>query len=604
MWSKVLLAAGMLAPAFAQTCTYSISPASNPSVPAGGGSFGPVSVTTLGTNCRWTAVSNVSWMDVSYGRSGSGNGTFGYGVEPNNGVARTGTITAAGQTYTVMQAGCTFSFNPAQAKYPFGGGTGSFSVTPSLACTWTPNTTSDWIRISSGPGGPGSGTVSYSVVANDLPSVRVGNITVGAQSFPITQDAAPCTTTLTPATATVVAGGGIGTFRVNVTPSGCEWRATSASTFITVTSGGSGKNSGIVGYSAAANTLSERRGSITVNDQSFNITQDGSACLYTATADKPNFGVQGGSSAVTITTSGGCQWTATSTAGWILFPGASSGTGPTRLNFTVAANTGAPRNGTMTVAGQTIAIAQEGLAVPAPQLSSVVNAARYGSGAISAGEIVTLRGSTLGPDPLVTMQTTADGLGLTTMLAGTRVLFDGVAAPMVYTWGPQVSAIAPFGIDGKTSTRVQVEYQGVLSNAVTMDVAPAAPGIFSLDASGTGQGAVLNQDFSVNGPSNPATIGSVVQIFTTGGGQTNPAGADGKFVGATLPRLILPVAVRIGGLDSSVQYSGGAPGLVAGVVQVNAVVPDGVQTGDAVPIVVQVGNASSQDGVTIAIRAQ
>src|SRR6516162_2053507 len=108
IWSRVLLAAGMLAPAFAQNCTFSISPTSNPSVPAGGGSFGPVSITALGTGCQWTAVSNVPWMNVTFGKSGNGNGTFGYGVEPNSGAGRTGTITAAGQTFSVTQAGCTF----------------------------------------------------------------------------------------------------------------------------------------------------------------------------------------------------------------------------------------------------------------------------------------------------------------------------------------------------------------------------------------------------------------------------------------------------------------------------------------------------------------
>src|SRR6516164_4483568 len=99
----------MLAPAFAQTCTYSISPTSNPSVPAGGGSFGPVTVTSIGSNCKWTAESNVSWLRVTFGQSGSGNGSFGYGVDPNSGPPRSGTITAAGQTFSVTQAGCTFA---------------------------------------------------------------------------------------------------------------------------------------------------------------------------------------------------------------------------------------------------------------------------------------------------------------------------------------------------------------------------------------------------------------------------------------------------------------------------------------------------------------
>jgi uncharacterized protein (TIGR03437 family) len=542
---------------------------------------------------------------VTFGQSGSGNGTFGYGIDPNSGPARSGTITAAGLTFSVTQAGCSFTFSPASASFPFGGGTDSFTVQPSPGtCTWTPTTTSDWITIASGQGGPGNGPARYSVAANPTPFVRSGNITVGAQQFPITQAAAPCTTSLSPATASVVAGGGTGTVRVSVTPTGCTWTATSANTLITVTSGGTGTNSGSVSYTVAANTGSQRSGAIRVNDQSFNIVQDAAPCSYTAIPDQSNFGVQGGASGIAIATSGGCPWTAASNATWISIIGATGGAGPARVSFTVGANSAAPRTGTMTIAGQTVTVAQDGLIAPTPQLTSVVNAASFSIGPISAGEIVTLRGSTLGPDPIVTMQTTADRQAMTTALAGTRVLFDGVAAPLVNTWATQVSAVAPYEINGKTSTRVQVEYQGVLSNALTLDVATSTPGIFSLGQAGTGQGAVLNEDYSVNRPAAPAKVGSMVQIFATGGGQTDPPQTDGVFVGLPLPRLIPPVAVRIGGLDSSVQYAGGAAGLIAGMVQVNAVVPDGVPTGDAVSVVVQFGDESSQDGVTIALQPQ
>jgi uncharacterized protein (TIGR03437 family) len=173
---------------------------------------------------------------------------------------------------------------------------------------------------------------------------------------------------------------------------------------------------------------------------------------------------------------------------------------------------------------------------------------------------------------------------------------------MIYTWTPQVSAVVPYGVNGKSTTQVQVEYQGVLSNAVTVNVAPSTPGIFSLDSSGTGQGAVLNQDYSVNGAGNPAAANSVVQIFATGGGQTNPPGIDGKLVDLPLPQLLLPVTVTIGGLDAPVQYSGGAPGEVAGMVQINAVVSPNVQTGGAVPVLVRIGGVPTQDGITIAVR--
>src|SRR6516162_1872448 len=96
----IFVAAAFVLPALAQNCTYSISPSSNSNVPPAGGSFGPVSVTAVGTNCRWTASSNVSWMHVTYGQSGNGNGSFGYGVDPSDGTPRQGTITAAGLAFT------------------------------------------------------------------------------------------------------------------------------------------------------------------------------------------------------------------------------------------------------------------------------------------------------------------------------------------------------------------------------------------------------------------------------------------------------------------------------------------------------------------------
>ncbi len=544
-------------------------------------------------------------MRVTFGQSGKGNGSFGPAVDPNNGPQRTGTITAAGLTFTVTQAGCTFVLNPASANYPFGGGSGSFTVTPTpSSCTWTGTTTSTWITISTASGGPGSGSISYTAAANPTPSVRVGNINVGAQSFAVTEAAAPCVTTLTPGSANVAAAGGSGSFRVTVTPAGCTFTATSASAFVTVTSGASGTGSGTVGYSVAANTASQRSGAIRVNDQSFNLSQDGAACSYTAIPDQNNFGPQGGASAVAIATSAGCPWTAVSNAAFITITGAASGSGPTRVSFSVAANSGAARTGTMTVAGQSVTLSQSAAATPptAPQITSVTNSASNQAGPVSPGEIVTIAGTRMGPADVVTMQTTADGSGVTSSLAGTRVLFDGVAAAMVYTLDRQVSAVAPYGLDGKTSTQVQVEYQGRLSNSVTLDVVGATPAIFLSGSPGSSQGVVLNQDYSINGPDNPAPIGTEVHIFGTGGGQTKPAGIDGSFVGKPLPQISLPVSVRIGGVDSAVQYAGGAPGLIAGLIQVSAVVPDSVEPADAVPVILQVGDFASPDGAaTIAV---
>jgi uncharacterized protein (TIGR03437 family) len=125
-----------------------------------------------------------------------------------------------------------------------------------------------------------------------------------------------------------------------------------------------------------------------------------------------------------------------------------------------------------------------------------------------------------------------------------------------------------------------------------------------LDSTGKGQAAAVNQDGSINSASHPAPIGSYVSLFATGEGQTSPSGVDGKPGQVPLSHPLLPVTVTIGGQTVTPQYAGGAPGEVAGVMQVNVQILSGMQTGVAVPVVVQVGNVSSQAGVTIAISGK
>ena len=111
----------------------------------------------------------------------------------------------------------------------------------------------------------------------------------------------------------------------------------------------------------------------------------------------------------------------------------------------------------------------------------------------------------------------------------------------------------------------------------------------------------MNQVFSVNAASNPAEKGSIIQIFATGEGQTDPGGVDARLATSVLPKPLLPVSVRIGGIMADVVYAGAAPDLVAGVIQVNARVPAGVASG-AVPVTIIVGTQESRAGVTVAIR--
>ena len=231
----------------------------------------------------------------------------------------------------------------------------------------------------------------------------------------------------------------------------------------------------------------------------------------------------------------------------------------------------------------------------------VVNAASYESGAVSPGEIITIYGQGIGP-PEVTLQVPTVEQGFGNVLADTRVYFDGVAAPLIYVWAKQLSAIVPYSVAGKSSTELAVDYAGSVSNTVEIPVAASMPGIFALDATGQGQGAVLHPDYKVNSPANPAPPGSIILLYTTGEGQTDPGGVDGQLAVSVYPAPLLPVSVRSVGIEATVLYAGAAPGLVAGVMQVNVVVPEGVTPGDTVPVILKVGERISQPGITVAVR--
>jgi uncharacterized protein (TIGR03437 family) len=246
-------------------------------------------------------------------------------------------------------------------------------------------------------------------------------------------------------------------------------------------------------------------------------------------------------------------------------------------------------DGTLAVNAGTVALLQP---------SGVLSAGSYLPGAVAPGELITLFGSGIGP--AVAQQ--PSGSVTSTVLGGTSVLFDGAAAPLLYAGSNQINAIVPYGVSGKTSTQLTITAQGKTIATVAQTVAATAPAIFTLNFSGSGAGAILNQDSSVNSPLNPAAKGTVISIFASGAGQTNPPGVDGQVTGTMLPTPLLPVTVQIGGLNAKVSYAGAAPGLVSGVTQVNALIPLGVNPGSAIPIVLNVGGVSSQVGVTIAIK--
>lgn len=310
---------------------------------------------------------------------------------------------------------------------------------------------------------------------------------------------------------------------------------------------------------------------------------------------------------VSATTTGGGQWlSASPTTG---LTGGASNTAAVAVSVNPDGLAVGTYSGTLSITSSVLATPIQltvGLtvsAMPPPAPTTITNAGSYTAGSIAPGEIITIKGTLLGPATPASFTLDAQKQVATT-LADTQVLFDGIPGPVLYTSATQINAIVPYTIAGRLQTNVVVSYKGVPSSSIQMRVDNTAPGIFTASATGAGQGAILNQDYSVNSSSAPAAKGSVVQIFATGGGVTSPGGTTGALAPLnTLESLVAtPVAVLIGGQQAQVMFAGSAPGLVEGVVQINAVVPSTVTSGNSVPVTVTIGSVTTTSSVTLAVK--
>jgi trimeric autotransporter adhesin len=309
---------------------------------------------------------------------------------------------------------------------------------------------------------------------------------------------------------------------------------------------------------------------------------------------------------------------ASTPSGW-LSTDITSGNTPSDVNIMVNAAGLAIGNytGTVTIAapGLTSVVLTVNLTVlaAAPPAPVTISSNASGiSGVIAPGEIISIYGTNLGPAlPAngTSFSLNAQG-GVDPTLAGVQVLFNGKAGTPLFVSSKQINVIVPYEANGQTTTSIVVTYQNTQSAPFTFNVAAQAPGIYTLNSQGFGQAAAVNQNGTFNGSgasgTTPSSAGQVIAIYATGGGQTSPPSTTGSVTpsGTTLYR-ISNVTATIGGQPAVVTFAGGAPGLVAGVIQVNMLVPSGV-TGDALPVVINVNGSTSPlpgtTGPTVAVH--
>jgi hypothetical protein len=260
------------------TPEFSISPTER-SFPSAGG---PGDVAVTGTaGFPWTSQSHASWITITSGGSGSGNGTLHYSVAVNpNTTSRTGTLTVAGETHTVNQAGLNpYSVSPSSQSYTHGGGTLIITVGAQGGAAWTAVSDSTWIQVTSNPpGGAGNGTFAYHVDANVHVDGRSGQIRVGSAPHyayhTVNQGGAPVTYSISPVSVTVPGPGGSRDVTVTAT-AGVPWTASTPPAWISYAAGSaSGTGSGLVSYTVEPNaTTSSRAATLTIAGKPHQVTQ-------------------------------------------------------------------------------------------------------------------------------------------------------------------------------------------------------------------------------------------------------------------------------------------------------------------------------------------
>jgi hypothetical protein len=333
-------------------CAFTVS--SNHESVDGAGGDRAIDVRASSAQCGWTAAANVAWITIGSGREGRGNGTVRFHVEPVSGPPRIGTITAAGQTVQVDQGtGCSYAIATDTFNLDAAGGDRQVTVTAPPGCPWTAESRTAWVTVTNGSTGSGPGAVGFRVSATDGPA-RTGTLTVAGRTVTVSQSPG-CAFAVSPASLNVGAPGGASTIQVQ-TGGGCAWSSASGAQWITVTSGTSGSGPGQAQLSVAANVGPARTGTATIAGQTVQIAQ-ATGCTYAVSASTQDVAGTGGTGAASITTAAGCSWTAKSAVDWII-PSPASGSGPAQVSYSVEFNPGAVRSGSITVAGQLIAINQ------------------------------------------------------------------------------------------------------------------------------------------------------------------------------------------------------------------------------------------------------
>jgi hypothetical protein len=393
-------------------CQFEIAPRSQTFAAAGGTATIAVGA---GTGCAWTAVSSESWLTITAGGSGNGDGIVEFSVEPNAGVARLAALAIGDQTFVVTQQApgapsCGYAIAPTSVPLPQAGGTTTVAITAAVGCIWTAASNTSWLAVVGVGTGAGSGSVTVSASVNNG-STRTGTLTIAGQAFTVIQTGS-CSASISPASQSIGSNGGAGASIVVTIAAGCAWTATTSDTWITVAPPAGGNGNGTVNFNVAATTGPARTGTMTIAGQTLTVNQAG-ACALSVSPAAQAIGASGGAGApITVTTAAGCAWSATTPDSWISIAAPANGTGNGTVNFTAAATTGPARAGTIVVAGRTHTVNQaSGCTYTLSPTSRNFNKNAVASSSITVTASAACTWTAVSNDSWITVVTGATGAG-------------------------------------------------------------------------------------------------------------------------------------------------------------------------------------------------
>ncbi|MCM3879032.1 MAG: BACON domain-containing protein [Vicinamibacterales bacterium] len=295
---------------------------------------------------------------------------------------------------------CSFTASPSSPTLAAASATEIVNVTTTSGCVWSAVSDVSWITVIGDSSGTGNGFITYEVAPNVTLAARTGTLTVAGQTVTVTQSGVPCTFVVSPTSLSLAETGG-SQFVAVATLSGCTWTAVSDVGWMEVTGGssstGTGTSADTVVYTVAANTtVGSRVGTLTIAGQTITVTQSGAPCTFVVSPTSLSVAGAGGLATILVNAmTAGCEWNAVSDASWITVTGASSGTASGMVTYEVIVNTStSSRAGTLTIAGQMVAVIQNGTScVFSLSLTSHNIAAGGGSGATT---VTTATGCTWG----------------------------------------------------------------------------------------------------------------------------------------------------------------------------------------------------------------